>query len=76
MDPSKRDLPSYGMEDQFSKNEYMQHSSSTRQGLHETRLPGHFTPRKIDGHPAANETIVSKWTTNIDLTNRALRGIA
>ena len=44
----KKDLPSYGIEDQFSKSEYLKNvSDRTRYGLHEKRIPGVYTPRKV-----------------------------
>lgn len=72
LEVGKKDLPSYGIEDQFSKSEYTNNSQITRTGLYETRLPGVYTPRKIAGHPSANQQIVNKWNTNIDLNNRTL----
>jgi hypothetical protein len=67
----KRDLPSFGIDDQFGKSEYVQHrSNATRQGLYEATLPGKYTPRKIEGHPAGNPAIVQQWTSSIDLNNR------
>lgn len=75
LDANKRDLPSFGVEDQFSKSQYMQTSAVTQTGLYETRLPGKYTPRKLAGHPSGNEQIVHKWSTDADLNNRALRGI-
>jgi hypothetical protein len=73
LEPCKGDLPSYGLEDQFSKSEYTRNSTVTRTGLYETRIPGTYTPRKIANHPAGNPAIVEKWNTNIDLNNRTLQ---
>eukprot|EP01031_Cornospumella_fuschlensis_P032777 gene32777-39627_t len=75
LEPHKKDLPSFGIEDQFSKSEYMKTSDATRTGLYEARIPGKYTPRKLPNHPSGNEKIVEKWNTDIDLNNRTLRGI-
>lgn len=74
LEANKGDMPSYGIEDQFSKSEYTRNSIVAQTGLYESRVPGKFTPRKIPNHPAGNEGIVQKWTTNIDLNNRTLQG--
>ena len=42
----KKDIMSYGVEEQFSKSEYTSKSSLARTGLFESRQPGAFTPRK------------------------------
>jgi hypothetical protein len=73
LDPHKSDMRSYGVEDQFSKSEYTKNTEVTRTGLNESRVPGKFTPRKIENHPAGYPAIVEKWTTNIDLNNRTLK---
>lgn len=75
LDSSKKDMISYGVEDQFSKSEYHKNSATTQNGLYETRIPGRFTPRKIAGNPSGNPHIVEGWHTNIDLNNRTLKGI-
>lgn len=75
LDPHKKDLHSYGVEDQFSKSQYMKTTPVTQTGLHESRDPGRFTPRKIPNHPSGNDGIVRSWNTNIDLNNRTLQGI-
>lgn len=74
LEAKKGDMHSYGVEDQFSKSEYTKKSIVAETGLYESRVPGKFTPRKIPNHPAGNEGIVQKWTTNIDLNNRTLQG--
>lgn len=73
LDCNKADMKSYGIEDQFSKSEYTNNSIVARTGLYESRMPGKYTPRKIENHPAGNPAIVEKWTTNIDLNNRTLK---
>lgn len=42
----RESLPSYGMEDQFSKNQYNPNGPSGLQGLVEERQPGKYSPRK------------------------------
>ncbi|RYG99387.1 hypothetical protein EON65_50325 [archaeon] len=75
LEAHKKDLPSFGIEDQFSKSEYMKTSDATRTGLYEARVPGKYTPRKLLNNPSGNEKIVERWNTDIDLNNRTLRGI-
>lgn len=75
LEARKRDLPSYGIEDQFSKSQYMKTSIIAQTGLHEKTIPGKYTPRKIPDHPSGNSEIVKKWTTDVDLNQRTLRGI-
>lgn len=70
----KRDLPSFGIEDQFIKSSYLTNNPETRKGLFEMRLPGAYTPRKQLMHPSANETLVHNWTSSIDINNHALNG--
>lgn len=74
LEPHKPDLPSHGIEDQFSKSQYTRTSIWTQTGLCETREPGRFTPRKIPDHPSGNDNIVRSWNTNIDINNRTLQG--
>jgi hypothetical protein len=42
----KKDLPSFGVEDQFSKSQYTNKPLHATMGLCESRVPGKFTPRK------------------------------
>ena len=42
----KKDMLSYGVEEQFSKSEYTSKSIIAKTGLVESRQPGAFTPRK------------------------------
>jgi hypothetical protein len=60
-------LPSYGVEDQFSKSEYQKLPERARIGLVETRKPGDFTPRKQPGNPSGDNEIRAKWTNSIKL---------
>jgi hypothetical protein len=69
----KKDLPSYGVEDQFSKSEYLKKSDRASTGLYEARIPGKFTPRKVPTEPSGNPAIVERWSTDIDLTNKTIR---
>lgn len=68
----KAELPSYGVEDQFSKSEYTKNSEVTRRGLNETREPGKFTPRKFPNNPSGNPEIVKQWTAHVDIHNRTM----
>jgi hypothetical protein len=72
LDANKGDMKSYGIEDQFSKSEYTKNTVVAQTGLYESRMPGKYTPRKIENHPAGNPAVVDKWTTKIDLNNRTL----
>jgi hypothetical protein len=60
-------LPSYGVEDQFSKSEYQKLPERARIGLVETRRPGDFTPRKQKGNPSGDNDLRSKWTNTIKI---------
>lgn len=71
---SKGDLVSYGIEDQFSKNQYHPLPSQSQFGLVEKRLPGQYTPRKVAHNPSGDPQIVQRWTTDIDLFNKASSG--
>lgn len=67
-----KDLVSYGMEDQMSKSGYAPLPEASQRGLVEARQPGRYTPRQLPGHPAADENIVRRWTTDADLNNRTV----
>jgi len=67
-----KDLVSYGMEDQLSKSCYAPLPETAQRGLVETRQPGRYTPRQVPGHPAADPSIVKRWTTDADLNNRTV----
>lgn len=69
----KKDIRSYGIEDCFSKAEYQNTNEITRTGLHEHRMPGKFTPRKVPGNPSGNPAIVRDWAGTADLSNSAMR---
>lgn len=73
--PGKKDLPSYGIEDQFSKSEYHATSEVTKNGLYESRLPGRYTPRKQANHPSGDSQILNQWASNVDLNNNATRAL-
>ena len=61
----KADLPSYGVEDQFSKSEYdKQHQVP---GLNETRVPGKYTPRKQPGNPSGDPELRDHWAKGFSL---------
>jgi hypothetical protein len=62
---------SYGLEDQFSKSQYMQTNEVTQKGLYEARIPGKYTPRQVQGNPSGNTDMVRKWATTVDLKNSA-----
>lgn len=63
----KKDIPSYGIEDNFSKNQYQKNNERTSNGLYECRIPGKYTPRKDIRNPSGNQRIVDRWTTDIML---------
>ena len=69
----KKDYPSYGVEDCFSKAEYQKTNEITRTGLYEQRMPGRYTPRKVQGNPSGNPDIVREWAGTADLSNKAVR---
>lgn len=60
------------MEDQMSKSGYAPLPEASQRGLVEARQPGRYTPRQLPGHPAADENIVRRWTTDADLNNRTV----
>jgi len=62
---------SYGLEDQFSKNEYTNHNDVTKTGLYESRIPGKYTPRQVRGNPSGDTNMVKQWATTVDLKNSA-----
>ena len=69
----KKDMPSYGIEDNFSKSEYMKTNEVTKTGLYEKRMPGKYTPRKIPGHPSADDNKLKLWTREIELKQNIIR---
>jgi hypothetical protein len=69
----KKDLPSTGIEDQFSKAEYEKIPERARVGLYEARQASVYTPRKQARNPSAIPEIVSNWTKTIDINNRTMR---
>lgn len=70
LQPGKNDMFSYGIQDQFSKSQYMKTSAVTQTGLIEAHIPGKYTPRKILNHPSGKPEIVEKWNTCIDINNK------
>jgi hypothetical protein len=74
LEASKKDLASYGVEDQFSKSQYTKKSAIAQIGLNETRAAGKYTPRKVPNNPSGNEVVVRSWNTNVDLCNKAMQG--
>lgn len=66
----KKDMLSYGIEEQFSKSEYQKTSAATQNGLVESRIPGKYTPSHIPGNPAGRPEIVKQWTSTVDINNR------
>jgi hypothetical protein len=78
LEAGKKDMISYGVEDQFSKSEYLKPKldpppKEMSFGLYEKRIPGVYTPRNIPNHPSANPETVHNWTTNADLFNNTTR---
>jgi len=72
LNADKGELKSYGIEDQFSKNQYYNSLPPQSQyGLVEKLAPGKYTPRKVTNNPSGNTKIVEKWTTDIDLFNKS-----
>ena len=64
----KSDLPSYGVEDQFSKSEYDKNRSDiSKKGLYETSVPGKYTPRKQPGNPSGDPVARAHWATGFQL---------
>lgn len=67
----KEDLPSYGIEDQFSKNEYITKlpdgDPKMRFGVSEMKVPGKYTPRNQPGNPSGNKETVRVWTKSFAL---------
>lgn len=62
----KDDLPSYGIEDQFSKNEYIRKmpdgDPKMRFGVSDMKVPGLYTPRLQKGNPSGDKEAVKTWT--------------
>jgi hypothetical protein len=71
----KKDLVSYGVEDQFSKSDYAKKSDTASTGLFESRIPGKYTPRQVSTEPSGNPANVQRWNTDIDLTNKTIRTV-
>lgn len=71
-----KDLPSYGIEDNFSKSQYTATGEATKRGLAEMKLPGKFTPRKQPGNPSGDDRILKNWTCNVKETMEVNRMLA
>lgn len=69
----KKDLPSAGVEDQFSKSQYTKLAPNTSTGLVEMREPGKYTPRKQFGNPSGNFSMTEKWGKGISLVANDLQ---
>jgi len=67
----KEDLPSYGIEDQFNKNEYTTKlpdgDPKMRHGVSDMKVPGKYTPRNQLNNPSGNKDIVKQWTKSFVL---------
>jgi hypothetical protein len=61
-------IPSYGVEDQFSKAEYQKLPENARFGLVETRKAGDYTPRKQPGNPSGDNNLRSRWTNTVKIS--------
>lgn len=57
----KKDNPSSGVEDQFSKSDYTKKAPHATFGLVETTAPGRFTPRKQTGNPSGDPSVTASW---------------
>lgn len=66
----KGEAPSYGLEDQFSRSQYIQHKAPLK-GLVERRVAGAYSPRKQNANenPSANTNVRGKWTTGVHIGN-------
>jgi len=63
----RREVPSYGVEDTFSKSAYVSLSSVASTGLPESCAPGKYTPRKQPGNPSGDPVMKATWTNGIRL---------
>jgi hypothetical protein len=64
----KKDYPSDGVEDAFSKNNYdPSRSELSKTGLVEAREPGAFTPRKQPGNPSGDPERRKNWAKGFEL---------
>lgn len=74
----KADLPSDGIDDNFSKSQYPssqpQDPTYRRMDLPEMREPGKYCPTKQPLHPSGNPELVKGWGSGMDISNKALRG--
>ena len=67
----KEDLPSYGIEDQFNKNEYItklpEGDPNMRHGVSDMKIPGKYTPRNQPNNPSGHKETVRVWTKSFVL---------
>jgi len=61
----KKDMFSFGIEDNFAKNQYQENNDVTKRGLFEVKIPGKYTPRKQPFNPSGYKEIVDRWTSDI-----------
>ncbi len=61
----KKDIFSYGIEDNFAKSQYQENNEITKRGLFEVKIPGKYTPRKQPFNPSGYKAIVDRWTSDI-----------
>lgn len=66
-----KDIPSAGLEDQFSKSNYHEKTNSACHGLSEKTEAGRYTPRKQLGNPSGDPGTVSNWGKGVDLNHQA-----
>lgn len=64
----KNDLPSSGVEDQFSKSCYTNKSLAATTGLVESRAVGRYTPRKQANNPSGDMSVTSTWGKGVALS--------
>jgi len=79
LQPGKQDLPSTGIEDNFSRSHYPgcqpTNPNYRRNDLPMMREAGKYTPRKQAGNPSGNPALVRTWGSGLDINDKALRGL-
>ena len=55
------EMDSFGVEDNFSKSQYIRLSPVASTGLIEACAPGRYTPRKQPGNPSGDPSLVMTW---------------
>eukprot|EP00607_Mallomonas_marina_P006860 CAMPEP_0182428232 /NCGR_PEP_ID=MMETSP1167-20130531/21676_1 /TAXON_ID=2988 /ORGANISM="Mallomonas Sp, Strain CCMP3275" /LENGTH=209 /DNA_ID=CAMNT_0024610987 /DNA_START=329 /DNA_END=958 /DNA_ORIENTATION=- len=63
----KHDLHSYGIDDNFSKSNYIKLSKAASTGLTEASVPGKYSPEKQPGNPSGDPIMKATWTNGIKL---------